>query len=131
MFFNKTKKLKKKASKVLSIWCPTVCGSLGENLDTPKQRKLTIFYLIGSSDYVCQSSKLGDEDFAEVTREVLIQSGFNKHEIWEQLGIFARQSLSEEAFEYLMKGAEHYKKWMMEGNQFAPMLLSMELIGDE
>lgn len=131
MFFNKTKKLKKQASKVLSIWCPTVCGSLSDDLDDPKKRKLTIVYLIGSSDYVCQSAQLGDDDFSEITRDVLLECGFSKHEIWELFGSFARQNLEKEEFEYLMKGADHYIKWMVEGNQFAPMLLSMELIGDE
>jgi hypothetical protein len=40
-----------------------------------------------------------------------------------QLGKFAQQNFTEIEFNHLMKGADFYKKWAVDGNENAPMLL--------
>ncbi|MDA1068008.1 MAG: hypothetical protein O3C43_16070 [Verrucomicrobia bacterium] len=97
----------------------------------PATRNKILFYLIGSSDYMCQSAKIGDEDFAIITRDLLTGVGFDKKEIWESFGRFAQQNFNQVEFDYLMMGADHYKKWVVEENKFAPMLLAMDLIAEE
>jgi hypothetical protein len=130
MFFNKSKKAKKTALKLLLIWSPAVCGTLGSQMQGAATRNKILFYLLGSSDYVCQSAKLGDEDFFSVTKEVLACVGFEEQEVWEALGKFARQDLTKDEFVHMMKGADHYQKWVID-NPKAPLFLAMELIGDE
>lgn len=127
MFFNKSKSNRKKATRALMIWSEAVCMFCDVSDADSEVRNLIIISLIGSCDYLCQSLKLGDDDFVQVVKVVLESCGFSKNEIWLQLGKFAQQNFTEIEFNHLMKGADFYKKWAVDGNKNAPMLLGFDL----
>jgi hypothetical protein len=112
LFFKKRKKIKA-IEEIILLW-HSVCMQYieSEKLSEPRPLVGTCCFFIGSIDSICQSTKLNDKEFADISISLMKKMNFPKNVVLSILTNFYGKNEREVfAFNAMKVGMDSLSKW--------------------